>query len=341
MTVILIITTMRKEGNYQDHRHPIEVSWTNKIEEDLARRDFNINALALSSDGSVIDPHQGQEDLKNKITRAVGDPKKRFQEDALRLIRAVRITTQLEFKIDLNTLKAIKENANLIKEVANERIRNELFKLLSSNYPDQGISLLRESGILQIILPELEKTFGLKQEGSKHDRIYDIGEHSLLSLKHTPSKDPLVKLAALLHDVGKTDTVQIQPDGNVTFYNHDLVGGRIVFNIAKRFNLSNKQTDKLHRLVRWHMFTLDDKQTDSAIRRFIKNVGLENIDDMMAVRVGDRLGGGTVKAISWRMEKFRERINQVLKKPFSIADLKINGKVVMEILKIKPGPKVG
>ncbi len=335
------ITTMRKEGNYQDHRHPIEVSWTNKIEEDLARRDFTINALALSSDGSVIDPHQGQEDLKNKITRAVGDPKKRFQEDALRLIRAVRITTQLEFKIDLNTLKAIKENANLIKEVANERIRNELFKLLSSNYPDQGISLLRESGILQIILPELEKTFGLKQEGSKHDRIYDIGEHSLLSLKHTPSKDPLVKLAALLHDVGKTDTVQIQPDGNVTFYNHDLVGGRIVLNIAKRFNLSNKQTDKLHRLVRWHMFTLDDKQTDSAIRRFIKNVGLENIDDMMAVRVGDRLGGGTVKAISWRMEKFRERINQVLKKPFSIADLKINGKVVMEILKIKPGPKVG
>src|SRR3989344_610581 len=218
------ITTMRKEGNYQDHRHPIEVSWTNKIEEDLARRDFTINALALSSAGSVIDPHQGQEDLKNKITRAVGDPKKRFQEDALRLIRAVRITTQLEFKIDLNTLKAIKENANLIKEVANERIRNELFKLLSSNYPDQGISLLRESGILQIILPELEKTFGLKQEGSKHDRIYDIGEHSLLSLKHTPSKDPLVKLAALLHDVGKTDTVQIQPDGNVTFYNHDLVG---------------------------------------------------------------------------------------------------------------------
>ena len=150
-----------------------------------------------------------------------------------------------------------------------------------------------------------------------------------------------MRLAALLHDIGKPDTVQTQADENVTFYNHDFVGAKIILNIAKRFNLSKKDTDKLYKLVRWHMFTLDENQTDSAIRRFIKNVGLENIDDMLAVRIADRLGGGTQKAISWRMEKFRERINQVLQKPFSISDLKINGDDVMEILKIKPGPRVG
>ncbi len=339
------ITTMRKEGVYKDHRHPIEVGWTDKIEEDLARRDFTINALALSvvegQSNEVIDPFHGQDDIKNKLIRAVGEPNIRFQEDTLRLIRAIRIATELEFEIDGKTFQAIKQNASLIKEVAFERIRDELFKLLQSVNPTLGIIKLRETGILQIILPELERCFGLQQEGPKHDRIYDIGTHSLQSLKHTPSSDPLIRFASLLHDIGKPDTVKITSDGNVTFYNHDLVGGSIILKIAKRFNLSKKQTDKLYKLVRWHMFTLDEKQTDSAIRRFIKNVGLENIEDMLAVRVGDRLGGGTQKAVSWRMEKFNQRIKEVLQKPFSISDLKINGKDVMETLNIKPGPKVG
>jgi len=207
--------------------------------------------------------------------------------------------------------------------------------------PYVGIIKLREAGILQIILPELERCFGIIQEGPKHDRVYDIGEHSLLSLKHTPSTDPLTRLAALLHDIGKPDTVETAQDGNVTFYNHDVVGGKIVIAIAKRFNLSKKQADKLYRLVRWHLFSVDENQTDAAIRRFIKNVGLENIEDMMAVRVGDRLGGGTEKAISWRMEKFSERIIEVLKKPFSISDLKVNGNDVMKTLNIPPSRKVG
>lgn len=335
------ITTMRKEGKYADFRHPGNVVWTKKIEEDLGRRDFTINAMTLAPDGKLVDPFIGQDDIKNKLIRAVGEANKRFQEDALRLIRAIRLAAELEFEIEEETFQAIQKNAHLIKEIANERIRDELFKILASDSPDIGLSKLREAGILQIILPELEKCFGLQQEGPKHDRVYDIGEHSLLTLKHTPSTDPLTRLAALLHDIGKPDTVEKAPDGNVTFYNHDVVGGTITLKIAKRFNLSKKQTDKLFRLVRWHLFTVDERQTDSAIRRFITNVGLENIDDMMAVRVGDRLGGGTATAVSWRMKKFRERIDQVLQKPFSIDDLKVNGHDVMKTLNIKSGPKVG
>ena len=162
-----------------------------------------------------------------------------------------------------------------------------------------------------------------------------------MHLKYIPSANPLVRFAALLHDIGKVATVKTGSSGNVTFYNHDVVGGQLVLEIAKRFNLSKKQTDKLYRLVRWHLFTVDENQTDSAIRRFIKNVGIENIEDMLAVRIGDRLGGGTQKAISWRMEKFGERIKEVLKKPFSISDLKINGNDVMKTLGIKPGPEIG
>ncbi len=334
------ITTMRKEGDYKDHRHPEEVGWTDKIEEDLARRDFTINAIALS-DNKLVDPYHGQEDIKKHTIRAVGNPDQRFKEDALRLMRAVRIATELNFDIENNTLKAIQKNADLIKDIAFERIQDELFKILSSMNPYIGILKLREAGILQIILPELEKCFGVVQEGPKHDRTYDIGEHSLLALKHTPSDDVITRLATLLHDVGKPDTFKTSLDGNVTFYGHDVVGGRIVKKIAERFNLSKKQADKLYCLVRWHMFTVDEKQTDSAFRRFIKNVGIENIDNMMALRVGDRLGGGTATAVSWRMKKYRERIDQVLLKPFSISDLKINGQDVMKELDIKPGPKIG
>lgn len=336
---IFEITTMRKEGVYRDFRHPLDVSWTNKIEEDLARRDFTINAIALGE--TIVDPYGGSGDIKRSLIKAVGDPNKRFKEDALRLMRAIRIATELGFQIDDQTFQAILKNASLIKEIANERIRDEFFKILASANAYNGIIKLRETGILQIILPEVEACFGIVQKGPKHDRVYDIGEHSLLALRFTASSNPLTRLAALLHDIGKVKTVRTEEDGNVTFYNHDVEGGKLVLEIAKRFNLSKKETDKLYRLVRWHLFTVDERQTDSAIRRFIKNTGIENIDDMLSLRIGDRLGGGTQKAVSWRMEKFQERIKQVLKKPFSISDLKVNGTDVMEVLKIKPGPRVG
>lgn len=356
---ILEITTMRKEGRYLDHRHPAEVGWTNNIEEDLARRDFTINAIALSvipSDSEesaepssstkdekwqIIDYFAGQSDLENKLIKAVRDSNLRFQEDALRMMRAIRFSSQLGFNIEEKTFQAIKENAKLIQEIAYERIRDELFKLLASEDAYEGLLKLRESGILKLILPEVEKCFGIIQEGPKHDRIYDIGDHLFRSMRETPSKDPLVKFASLLHDIGKADTVNIEEDGNVTFYNHDVVGAHLALDIAKRFNLSKNKSDKLFKLIRWHMFSTNENQTDSAIRRFIKNVGLENIEDIMAVRIGDRLGGDTRKPVSWRMEEFQKRIEQVLEKPFSLSDLKVSGKDVMQVLGIQTGPKVG
>ncbi len=348
---LIEITTMRKEGDYKDHRHPSEVGWTDKIEEDLARRDFTVNAIALKIDpllleggqgeGYLIDPFNGQADLEKKVIKAVGNANNRFQEDALRMLRAIRFQSQLNFEIEQETYNAISQNKELLQHIAWERIRDELFKLLATNNPYEGLLTSRETGILEIILPELTRCFGLVQEGPKHDRIYDIGEHSFLSLKFCPSNDPLVRFATLMHDIGKPDTYKIAADGNVTFYNHEVVGAQIAKNICRRFNLSKEQTDKVYRLVRWHMFTISETQTDSAIRRFIKNVGLENVDDMMALRIGDRLGGGTQKAVSWRMEKFRARIDEVMTKPFSITDLKINGKDIMDILRIPPGPKIG
>lgn len=343
---VLEITTMRKEGEYKDSRRPSEVSWTKEIKEDLGRRDFTVNAIAIELDSShpkpvIVDPFLGQADLDKKLIRAVGNPDTRFREDALRLMRAIRLATQLGFNIEEKTLESIKANASLIKNISGERIRDELFKILGAKGAFSGIILLKETGLLEIILPEVTACFGIVQEGPKHDRIYDIGEHSFLALNFCPSPDPLVKLAALLHDIGKVKTYKKDVEGNVTFFGHETVGANLTKNISERLRLSRKEAEKLFRLVRWHMFTVSETQTDSAIRRFIKNVGLENIDDMMAIRVADRLGGGTQSETSWRMEEFKKRIQQVLKKPFSISDLKISGTEVMEILQIKPGPKVG
>ena len=339
------ITTMRKEGKYIDSRHPSEVSWTNKIEDDLSRRDFTVNALALEiKEGKkpvIIDLYNGQADLEKKLVRCVGEADVRFQEDALRLMRAIRFSAQLNFRIEEETLKSIERNSALIKNISWERIRDELFKILASDNYYEGIIFLKETGLLQYILPEVTKCFGIVQEGPKHDRVYDIGEHLLLSLKFCPSKDPLVRFACLVHDIGKLDTFRKDERGNVTFYGHETVGARLVKETGKRLRLSSKQIDKLYSLVRWHMFTVSEHQTDSAVRRFIRNVGLENIEDMMAVRVGDRLGGGTQTETSWRMEEFKKRIEEVMQKPFSISDLKITGSDIMEILQIKPGPKVG
>lgn len=343
---ILEITTMRKEGEYKDSRRPSEVSWTKEIEEDLARRDFTINAIAIELDSThpkplIIDPFSGEEDIKKKLIRSVGDPDTRFKEDALRLMRAIRLATQLGFEIENKTLESVKANSELIKNISGERVRDELFKILSNKAALKGIILLRETGILEMILHEVIECFGVVQEGPNHDRKYDIGEHNFLALNFCPSDDPLVKLAALLHDIGKTKTYRKDNAGNVTFFGHETVGANMSRNIAERLRLSKKDADRLYRLIRWHMFTVSEHQTDSAIRRFIRNVGLENIDDMMAVRVGDRLGGGTMTETSWRTEEFKKRIEEVMKKPFSISDLKITGTEVMEILEIKPGRKVG
>lgn len=334
------ITTYRSEKGYEDRRRPTEVSWGKTLQEDVVRRDFTVNAMAIgpAKNGQLelIDLVEGQRDLEKRILRAVGDPNERFSEDALRMMRAVRLAAQLGFTIEPKTYEAIVKNAGLLQEISAERIRDEFLKILASDYPSEGVTLLFTSGILNYIMPEMVKGYGVAQ--AKH-HIHDVWTHSLLSLKHVPSKDPIVRLATLIHDVGKPVVVRGEGEAR-TFYNHEVVGAKIAAALAKRLRLSKKDSERLITLVRWHLFSVDERQTDSAIRRFIRNVGKENLQDMLALRVGDRLGGGA-RETSWRLEKFKKRLIEVQKQPFTVADLKVNGNDVMKILAIKPGPQVG
>ena len=364
--LIVEVTTYRREQKYSDMRHPDVVVWGKTLEEDLARRDFTINAMAMKpkvklseisnfkllasskfssekqiSNFTLVDPYNGQSDLKSKVIRTVGDADKRFGEDALRLIRAVRLACELGFEIEPLTKKSIVKNAALIKKISGERIRDELFKIIASENCDTGIFLLRDVGLLGQFLPELDECFAVEQKSPKRHHIFDVGTHCVMSMRFCPTKDTLVKFATLLHDIGKAKVADITSEGVRTFYNHEVVGGRQASNIGRRFSLSGADREKLFKLVRWHQFSVDEHQTDKAIRRFIRNVGLENVEDMMDLRIGDRLGGGLQQPESWRLKLFRTRLKDVLKKPFTVRDLKVNGDDVMKVLAISPGPKVG
>lgn len=359
---IVEVTTYRKEIKYSDMRHPDVVVWGNSLVDDLSRRDFTINSIALkliskvkdpklspkdrkleigNRKFSVVDPYDGQKDFKNKLIRAVGDANSRFQEDALRLLRAVRLATTLGFGLEKETFEAVKRNAQLIKKISGERIRDEIFKIIESDRAAEGISLLRDIGLLAEILPELEVCFSVEQKSPKRHHVFDVGTHCVLSLKHCPSKDLIARFATLLHDIGKAKVASVTEEGVRTFYNHEVAGGRQVLQIAKRLRLSRADREKLFKLVRWHQFSVNENQTDKALRRFIRNVGLENVEDMMDLRIGDRLGGGLQQPESWRLKLFRKRLKEVLKKPFTVTDLNVDGNDVMKILKIKPGPQVG
>lgn len=333
------VTTFRSEHGYTDKRHPDKLTWGHSIEEDLSRRDFTINAIAYDGE-HIVDPYDGQEDVQKKIIKTVGNPDERFQEDALRIMRAVRIASQIGFLIETQTQEAIQKHANSLRNISRERIRDELLKILASNYPADGIILLKNTGILAVILPELEEAFEVPQKSPKRHHIYDVGTHSVMSLKHAPTTDPIVRLATLLHDIGKPRTFHKDHTGLITFYNHEVVGMRIAKQILERLRLSKKQYEKIITLIRWHQFTVDERQTDSAVRRFIRRVGKENLDDMLALRIGDRLGGGALET-SWRLELFKKRLEEVQLQPFSIKDLKVNGYDVMQTLNIKPGPQIG
>lgn len=341
---IFEVTTFRTEQGYSDKRRPDKVEWGKSLEEDLSRRDFTINAMALRIESNeqkvmsnvLIDPFGGQKDLENKLIRAVGNPNERFSEDALRMMRAIRLGAELGFGIEEKTLEAIKENKDLIKEISRERIRDEFLKIIQSGFPADGVKLLYNTELLEIILPELVKGVGVPQGGH---HIYDVFTHGLESLRFCPSRDLWVRLATLLHDVGKPDTMVIR-DGKPTFYNHEVAGARIVKNIADRLRLPREKRDFLWKMVRWHMFAYNPEMTDSAIRRFMRRVGKEDIPKMIELRVGDRKGGGS-RETSWRLEELKSRIAGLMNDPLTVTDLKIDGFDVMKALDIKPGPMIG
>lgn len=347
---VIEITTFRSESEYRDRRHPDKITWGSSIEEDLARRDFTINAIAMEftdntpsiNTTTLIDPFNGQQDLENKIIRAVGNANERFKEDALRLLRAIRFKAQLEFTIEEQTWQAILQDAALLPAISPERMRDELLKILESDHPYEGIMLLKEAKLLEYILPELLEGIGVSQERPGRHHTTDVFNHNMLSLKECPSKDPIVRFATLIHDVGKPRVKSEDEQGLVIFYNHEIIGAQITYDMCNRLHFSKKDREKVVKLVRWHMFSVDEKISDAGVRRFIRRIGVENVKDMMDLRIGDRLGGGTQTAESWRLKLFKKRIEEQLQPaPFSINDLAIDGHDIMRELKIKPGPKVG
>lgn len=342
---VVEITTYRTEHDYKDGRHPTEVKWGKTIEEDLERRDFTINAIAAKiTDGQtiLIDPFDGKKDLENHLLKAVGDGTKRFKEDALRLMRAIRLATQLSFTIDDQTWKSIQEDAPLLEMISAERIRDELLKILASDFPYEGIMLLKNAGLLTYILPELLEGIGVSQERPGRHHTTDVFTHNVMALKLTTATNSIVRFATLIHDIGKPRVQGSDENGYVIFYNHEIVGAQIAYEIANRLHFSKKDRQKIVTLIRWHMFTVDEHITDSAVRRFIRRIGVENVKDMIDLRIGDRLGSGTQTAESWRLKLFKDRIEKELAPgPFSINDLAIDGNDIMKELDIKPSREIG
>jgi len=343
------ITTFRKEAKYTDKRHPDFVGFAKTLEEDLARRDFTINAMAMDAGRRkkeegirVIDLFNGQEDLKNKIIRAVGEPRERFSEDALRMMRAVRFSVTLGegWKIEEKTEEAIKENAFWILAISKERIRDEFLKIIMSERAAEGIEKMRELSLLKYIIPELEE--GYKVTQNKH-HIYDCYEHYLRSLDYAAKKgfNMYVRLAALFHDIGKPRTKKGEGP-NATFYGHEIVGAKMTAQILNRLKFSKKDVEKIVKLVRYHLFYYNPGEVgESSVRRLLRKVGSENIEELLQVRMADRIGSGVPKAEPYKLRHLRYMIEKVSQDPISVKMLKVNGNDVMEILKIEPGPKVG
>ena len=340
------VTPYRLESGYSDRRHPDSVTFSTTISDDLKRRDFTINAIALTTSGDAIkdtiDLFNGFADIKDKIIRTVGKPDDRFTEDALRMMRAIRLSVELSFTIEVNTLTSIQKHSSLIRDISIERIRDEFTKILLSPQPKRGIELLHETGILKHIIPELEVGIGVTQNQA---HAFDVWEHLLRSLQTAADKNwPLdIRLTALFHDISKPKTKGLSREtGIITFYGHEVVGSRETRKILERMKFSRVTIEKVTTLVRWHMFFSDTEQISlSAVRRIIVNVGKENIWDLMNVRICDRIGTGRPKEDPYRLRKYHSMIEEALRDPISVSMLKIDGKRIMEVCAMQPGPRIG
>jgi len=340
---VVEVTPYRLESEYSDARRPDYVEFSDSIEHDLHRRDFTINAMARSvSKRHLIDLYKGQEDLKKGIVRAVGDPDIRFGEDALRILRAIRISAELGFEIEEKTKNSIKKDAKMLEKIAKERIRDEFVRIIMSDRPMEAIELTRELGVLQFIAPELEEGIGIEQNKA---HAFTVWEHSLRAIKYSADKKyPLeIRLSALFHDIGKPATRRWSSEKNDwTFHGHDVVGEKMTKRILERLKFSKKQTEKIVKLVRWHLFFSDTEQiTLSAVRRMVRNVGEENIWGLMDVRESDRIGMGRPKANPYRLRKYKSMVEEALRDPISVKMLKIDGDKIMEVIQETPGPKIG
>lgn len=380
------ITTFRREGGYTDKRHPDEVMPAKTVEEDLARRDFTVNAMALKiqntkvksqNDNSkfknydIIDPYDGRADLNAKLIRAVGKPEERFEEDGIRMMRAVRIAEKLEFAVEEKTKEAIQKHAGLLRVIPKERVRDEFVKIIEEKKPKTAIEMLHEMKLLPHIVPELEEGIGLEQRGPHKYTIY---EHNLRAVQYAADQNyPLrVRLAALFHDIAKPRTRE-KREGIWTFYGHDVVGAKMTYQILTRIRLNAEEAKAIASLVRWHLFSyklrrdnqykkdlvamgedpatkdIEDSEedmqetSDAAIRRLISRVGREEIRDLAQVRICDRIATGVPKAVPYRLRHFQFRVEKILREgeATNVKMLAVRGEDVMRELGILQSPRVG
>ncbi|HHX58475.1 MAG TPA: HD domain-containing protein [Candidatus Moranbacteria bacterium] len=364
---IIEITTYRLESNYKDKRHPEKIKFAKTLKEDLSRRDFTVNAMALkinstslqllgakkdekiknnqeekSIDYEIVDLFGGRDDLEKKLIRAVGNPEERFNEDALRLMRAVRFATQLGFKIEDETLAAIKKLSNNLRFISQERIRDELIKIVLSDRPAEGMRLLFETGLMKNIIPELYETVGVKQNRHHYYGPYNtVLAHLLASLEKCPSDKLEVRLAAFFHDLGKPRSKRGEGEF-ATFHGHEYISARLTKRILERLKFSRAVIKKTVLLVENHMFYYNvDEVGEKGVRKVVRKVGLENIKDLIDVRIGDRLGSGVAKAVPYKLRHFQYMVDKVSADPISVGQLKLDGNDLIKDLKMKPGPKIG
>lgn len=335
------VTTFRIESSYSDRRRPDSISYTSSIKEDLSRRDFTINALAVNTeDNSLIDYFSGLEDLKRGIVRAIGDPEKRFNEDALRLLRACRISTQLDFTIDSDTFTAMKGLGESLKSISAERIRDELNKMLLAEKPSSGFIDLEESRLLPYILPELVQCIGIEQKGNHR---FDVYKHLLYSCDGADKRNILVRWAALLHDIGKPQSLSIDEKSGVRmFIGHEKISASIAESILNRLKFSVKERNAILHLIRCHMFNYTSDWSDAAVRRFIARVGVAYIDDLFSLRYADRYGTFG-KIVPANDNEFRNRIKHIISEndALSLKHLAVNGNDLMKKIGIPQGRILG
>jgi poly(A) polymerase/tRNA nucleotidyltransferase (CCA-adding enzyme) len=342
-TAIVEVTPYRRESGYSDKRRPDSVEFGASLLEDLARRDFTVNAVALEdARGELADPYKGQKDIKDKILRAVGNPTERFNEDALRMLRAVRLVAELGFGIDGETAAAIQGNAHHLKYVSRERVRDELVRILNSNEPMKALVLAQQLGILEWVSQDLVRGIGVEQNQAHK---YDVFEHLMRTMQHAADKgwgfD--IRIAGLFHDVSKPETRRWSEEKkDWTFHGHEVVGARVTKKALEDLRFSRETIEKVVKLVRWHMFFSDpDQITLSAVRRVITNVGEENIWELLNLRICDRIGTGRPKEQPFRFRKYKAMVEQALRDPISVNMLKTDGNRLMELFHTKPGPKIG
>ncbi|MBI2618059.1 HD domain-containing protein [Candidatus Kaiserbacteria bacterium] len=340
---VVEVTPYRLEAAYSDARRPDSVRFSEKLEDDLKRRDFTINAIAYNiSKGELTDLYGGQDDLRRGSIVAVGDPYERFEEDALRMLRAIRISAELNFTIEPKTADAIARSASQLEKIAKERVRDEFARILNSDNPMHAIIIAEKLKLLPYVAHDLERGIGVEQNQAHK---YDVFEHLLRTMQHGADMkwDFDIRIAGLYHDISKPETRRWSKDKeDWTFYGHEVVGARVAKRALENMKFPKKTIEKVVKLVRWHMFFSDpDKVTLSAVRRVIRNVGEENIWDLLNLRICDRIGSGRPKAQPFRFRKYKSMVEEALRDPISVTMLKIDGERVMEITKEKPGPRIG